>query len=225
MSSLTIAVALDTERRQKMGRFIGLTAGVYVAAWIIGLFVSPSAPTGSAEAINEHFVSNHAPALIQSYLVHGIAGLALAGFAILSVHVLKEPGARINRTILVSGIGASMISLVQVVIAQALFLHVSDGGAAETTKALFDAINLTDAAKLLMLSVFVASVAGAVILTGAASRWTKVLGVTTAILLPVGGATFVMPSPILTAALSVSLPALLVWVGHAAVRMRKAAFV
>ena len=223
MSSQTISVPF--ERRHTTRRFIAFSAGVYLAAWVIGLFVSPAAPstTASAEAIHRHFVANHGSALLQSYLVHGVAGIALAAFVITSWRTLQTSDGSRRRPILAAGIGAALLSLIQVAIAQGLFVHVAGGGEAVTTAALFDAINYVDSAKLLALSAFVTFVTVALIQMRVASRMTKILGRATAVLLPVGGATFIVPNPLLTAALYASLPALLVWVAHSAPKISRAA--
>lgn len=217
MSSQGTSVALP-RRTATPRRLIGVAAGVYVAAWLAGLFVAPAAPgaPASAEAINNHFIANHDAALLQSYLVHGLAGIALSAFAVLSWRTLQTRDGSRRLPILAAGTAAALLSLIQVAIAQGLFLHVAGGGEAATTRALFDAINYVDSAKLLALSAFVIFVTDALTQIGAASRVTKVLGRATAVLLPLGAAAFIVPKPVLTAALYASLPTLLVWVGHTA---------
>jgi hypothetical protein len=49
-----------------------------------------------------------------------------------------------------------------------------------------------------------------------APRWLRTVGVALAVLLPFGGAAFLVDSAVLTAMLYVSLPLLLVWAGATA---------
>ena len=56
----------------------GAWAGiVYVLAWLIGLFLAPSAPDpfGSAGTINAYFSAHRSAAMIQSVFIHGVLGL------------------------------------------------------------------------------------------------------------------------------------------------------
>src|SRR5690348_6098485 len=56
----------------------GARAGIaYVLAWLIGLFLAPSAPDpfGSAGTINAYIAAHRPAAMIQSVFIHGLAGL------------------------------------------------------------------------------------------------------------------------------------------------------
>lgn len=62
----------------RWGAWAGIT---YVLAWLIGLFLAPSAPDpfGSAGMINAYFSAHRSAAMIQSVFIHGLAGVALLG--------------------------------------------------------------------------------------------------------------------------------------------------
>ena len=92
----------------------------------------------------------------------------------------------------------------------------ADGHAAGTSAALFHAINLADTAKLVLLAGFTGAVTLAASGAGMAPRWLRALTAVLVVLLPVGGAAFLVDNRVLTAALYASLPLLLVWVGSTA---------
>src|SRR3954447_23872157 len=78
----------DRQRADAAGprdRWALVTAGtVYVLAWVIGLLVAPAAPDAFAPdaVIHAHFAQHGGAALGQALLVHGVAGVALAGFVL-----------------------------------------------------------------------------------------------------------------------------------------------
>ena len=67
-------------RTRLAGRAPLVTAVVYTAAWVLGLVVAPaSTPDHADTAAVGAYYSEHGPAvLLQSLLVHGIAGVCLA---------------------------------------------------------------------------------------------------------------------------------------------------
>lgn len=185
---------------------------VYVGSWLVGLLVAPSAPaaTAAAPAVHAYYAEGASRILFQASLVHGLAGLALAVLAV-GVARVTDNGRRHRFTIVLAGLAAAAASLAQLSFAIAATRDVANT-AAGTSRAFFSAINVTDTAKLMLLAVFVAAVTLALKNVGIAPRWLTAAAALLVVLLPLGGASFVVSASVLVAALYVSLPLLLVWV-------------
>jgi hypothetical protein len=172
--------------------------------------------------VHRYFAAHGAAALGQSLLVHGLAGVALAGVVIaLRGHLGSAARTATGAAAAVTGLAAAAASFVQVGLAVALHAHVAGGGGASGTKAWFDAINTADAVKLLLLAVFVAATTVAA-RPGRLPRWLAVTGAALVPLLVLGGTAFVVSSAGLDAALAASLLVLLIWVGGASTAMLRA---
>ena len=201
----------------------GAWAGVaYVLAWLIGLFLAPSAPDafGSAGTINAYFSAHRAAALIQAVFVHGMAGVALLGLtAALWSYLAARNTTMPRRVMLVAGVLAAFVSFLQVAFMIAIYVHVGQHGSADGTRTLFNAINKADTGKLILLAVFVGAASFAASRNGTLPRWVIWTGAVTVIFLVVGGLAFVVKSGALNAALDVSLPLLLLWATAASISM------
>ncbi len=193
---------------------------VYVGAWIIGLFVTPSAPAIDAPAadVQAHYIANGGPAAVQSLLVHGVAGVALGGVAVSLTRSLL-PNRVATKIARYAGAGAVSLSLLQVVVLQ-LLMMVIDGTTPERTLQFIQAINLLDSAKLVALGLFIAAVSSGARPVQMLPRWLRSAGVGVAVLLPVSGAAFLFNSPSLYVLLYASLPLLLAWILAATVATR-----
>jgi hypothetical protein len=138
----------------------GAWAGiVYVLAWLIGLFLAPSAPDpfGSAGTINAYFSAHRPAAMIQSVLVRGLAGVALFGLAAALWSYLAAGHTAVpRRVMLAAGALAAVVSFLQVGFMIGIYVHVGQQGSAEGTRTLFNAINKADTIKLILLAVFAA---------------------------------------------------------------------
>ena len=199
----------------------GAWAGIaYVLAWLIGLFLAPSAPDafGSAGTINAYFSAHRSAALIQSVFVHGLAGVALLGLtAALWSYLAAGDTAVPRKVMLAAGVLAAAVSYLQVAFMIAIYVHVGQHGSADGTRTLFNAINKADTVKLILLAVFVGAASWAASRNGALPRWVIWTGALTVIFLVVGGLAFVVKSGVLNAALDVSLPLLLLWAAAASI--------
>lgn len=193
------------------------SAVAYVVAWAAGLLVSPRSPgnDATAQAVQDFYAAHAGAARGQSLLVHGLAGLALA---VLALALPRVVGAARGLTVAVAGCGvaAAAVSLAQAGLGLALTNDVL-GTDAETSRALFRAINLTDSVKLLLLGAFVGCASEAMRRGGPARTWLCAVGYLLALLLPVAGAAFLVDSAVLDGALVVSLLLLLGWVAAVAV--------
>ncbi len=188
------------------------SAVVYVGAWIVGLLLAPSAPSWTdAEAVHDFYLEHATPVLIQALLIHGVAGIALAVFALRLSAV--SPTKRIGRNVVVvTGCAAGMVSLAQTGLALVV-THDPGLSSAAMNADLLHLINLADTMKLVLLAAFVASATSAVTRSHRVPAWLRATSWSLVVLLPAGGAAFVIDSSLLTALLTVSLPLLLVWVG------------
>ncbi len=202
--------ATTTSREAKLLRTAGFT---YVGAWIVGLLVAPSAPnpTASDAKVQAFFVAHHSATLIQALLVHGLAGLALAVFVVVLARLLPTPSS-IRSLFLAAGLGAVLVSLVQVGLEIALNRHVAGSGGASTIVSLFHAVNIADTVKLVLLGIAIASATRLAVEAGVLARWLRWLGYALLPILIIGGLAFVVHSGALTAVLDVSLVLLLLWV-------------
>jgi hypothetical protein len=96
-------------------RFLPVAGGSYVAAWVLGLALGPSAPAPTAPAadIQAFYIENAGGVVLQSLLVHGLAGIALVLLALGFARALPAWPAE-TRWIRVTGLAAAAVSFVQV---------------------------------------------------------------------------------------------------------------
>jgi hypothetical protein len=200
------------------GRWTSVAGAVYVAAWISGLLLVPSAPsaTGPAGVLHD-FYASHVPAIVvQALLVHGLAGVALA---VLAWTLPRAAGVSGRLAVLVRATGwaTAAVSLAQV----GLTLVATEGVDTATpaaTRSLVHAVDVADAVKLVLLAGFVAAATALAARAGVVRRWLRIVASALVVLLPLGGASFLVPSSVpisalLSLLLVVSLPVLLVWAG------------
>src|SRR5213592_1299034 len=102
------AIAIQRSATRAPARGVVASGGaVYVLAWIVGLLVAPAAPspTASDATVATFFSDNHAATLAQATLVHGIAGVALAVFAV----ALARGTNRRTRLVVSAGVAAAAV--------------------------------------------------------------------------------------------------------------------
>lgn len=196
---------------------VAIAAGTYLAAWLVGVVVAPASPGAFAPVAEVHafFARHHTAALLQSVLVHGLAGLALAGWVTAAAHRIAADDDQQVRIGKIAGLAAASLSLAQLGLQLRLAQQASTGNAPGTNWA-FDTLNRVDSIKLLVLAVMVATFTLVALRTRTRTRRAGAvlgaLGMLLAVLLPVSGAAFLLDSAFLTALLYVSLPLLLAWV-------------
>ncbi len=197
------------------GRWTSVAGAAYVVAWLAGLVAAPTAPGTDAVTVHAHYVA-HGPALaVQALLVHGLAGLALAVLALAlprAIGLAGRPAALVRG----SGLGAAAVSLLQTGLTLVALARAASAAPA-ATQALVHAVDGSDTVKLVLLAVFVRAVPVRARRASMLPRWTVLLAVTLAVLLPLGGAAFLVPNGLLMLLLVASLPLLLVWAGTVAV--------
>src|SRR4051794_5428723 len=165
--------------------------------------------------IQRFYTDNGPAALLQATLVHGIAGVALAVFAVTLARRLTLLTGRPATLVAAAGLAAAAVSLLQYAMEIALN-RASDGGHVGANATLFHAVNLADTVKLVLLAVAIAAATRMAAAALAFPRWLRGLGYALAAILVVGGAAFVVTSDALSAVLALSLVLLLLWVGAVA---------
>lgn len=198
------------------GRWTSVAGAVYVTAWTVGLFVGPAAPAADAPAaaVHSYFAQSPSAIVLQACLVHGLAGLALAALAVAIPRATGASGLS-RLAVTVSALSAALVSLLQLGFAVAA-THDVEHSAASSSQAFFEAINVADTIKLVLLAAFVATATHAARCAGSSPRWLRLVAAATVVLLPLGGVAFLVDNPVLTAALYASLPLLLLWAGATA---------
>ncbi|MCZ2860832.1 hypothetical protein [Blastococcus sp. VKM Ac-2987] len=193
-------------------RWAAAASVTYVLAWIVGLAAAPAVPAGiSPVEMQEQLADHRLGALVQSLLVHGTAGAALAVLAVSLVR-LAAPRLGGRGPVLVAGVAAAVLSWVQVALFVVLLAGL-DGGDPERTSALREAIDRVDGVKLLALAVFAVAATIGAHRVRLCPRWLVVAARALAPLLLAGATSFVVASPLLTATLYIGLPLLLLVVG------------
>ncbi|HEX3811847.1 MAG TPA: hypothetical protein VHX59_03315 [Mycobacteriales bacterium] len=191
----------------------GRAAGVLFAlAWLVGLFVwtSNTVVSASDATIVRDYAAGSAPAMAQSTLVHGVAGLALAGVVLAALRLLPRDGWA--RAAGIAGAAAVAISLVQWVLGMLLAGWAAPAGAAARSGDLFEVINRLDGVKMLALAALAVAGAGAIRGGRALPTWLAWLGWVLAAALVVSGIGYLFLVGALSGAAYVSLPLLLLWV-------------
>jgi hypothetical protein len=185
-----------------------VAAAAYVLSWIAGLLLAPAAPGHDAPPAQiAGFYADSGPAVVSSaLLVHGTAGVALAGLA---VGIARATGIRggLHRAVTGTGLTAAVLSLLQFALAVAA---VVGGHAATTSRTLLLAIDFVDVLKIALLAAFAAVATTAAARAGAAARWLRITAAVLVPLLLVGSAALVGVDALMPV-LEASLLLLLAW--------------
>ncbi|MFL6135917.1 MAG: hypothetical protein ACJ72A_24140 [Nocardioidaceae bacterium] len=194
------------------GRRLSVAGATYVAAWITGLLTGPTTPAvaGPDSAIHEYYLQQGPAIVLQSSLIHGLAGAALLVLAWTIPAAATLASTRLRRSVIILGSAAALVSCVQVAFAVA-GVSGAPHDEAGTSAALLDAIDVADTAKLVLLAGFAATATVAAAREGMVPRWVRALTTVLVVLLPVGGLAFLVDSAALTGMLYASLPLLLAW--------------
>ena len=193
------------------GRRLSVAGATYVAAWVAGLLVGPTTPaaTGPDIAIHDYYLHEGAGILVQSLLIHGLAGAALLGLA-WTIPAATRASTRLGRSVTILGSAAALVSFLQVALAVAGVSGAPHNEAA-TSATLLDAINVADTVKLMLLAGFAATATVAAARAGMLPHGVPALTAVLVVLLPLGGLAFLVDSAVLTGMLYASLPLLLAW--------------
>lgn len=201
---------------------------VFVLAWILGLTTAFSAPGPAAEgnAVAFYYMHNQQAQLLQTYLIDGVAGAALLVF-VAALHALfrqmgeagaPDGGSVLPNVVLGAGIAAASVSFVQAGIGSALthpevLLRAGVSG----IQMLVVFVNDMDTFKLLALAMLTGGAAIYILQRHMLPAWVGWLGALEAVLLFLGGLSFILINISLYSLLYVALPLLLVWIAAIAV--------
>jgi hypothetical protein len=194
-------------------RRLTIAALIYVGAWLVGLTIA-STPSGAASgaALQDHITGAPAATLVQSLLVHGIAGAALLAVAVtLGKLMRRHLHSRLPGFMVVTGSVAAVLSWVQVALRFIQVVTVDESTQA-ATHGLSMAIDRVDSGKLVAIATLVAAATIAGRRAALVSGWLAAVGWLLSPLLLAGASSFLIDQPGLTAALYASLPLLLLWV-------------
>lgn len=213
---MTLAASTNTSpvtrTRPVLTGATALAGAAYVGAWIAGLLVGPTAPesTASDTSVHSFYVEHAGGALVQSLLVHGVAGLALAFLALGIGRHSAATSSRSSRATRAAGLATAVVSLGQAGLGVAAAWRPDTASAAHSAT-LFHSINIADSIKLALLAGFVAAASTALHHGDRPARIPGRIALVLVPLLPVGGAAFLVSNSVLTGSLTVSLPLLLLW--------------
>lgn len=193
-------------------------------SWIIGLIIgfatsSPSA-SDTPQQIGAYFNSHRQLAMLQGYLVDGVAGVALIAFVAALRGVFErvdDETGPLPRILFGAGIAAGAVSLLQGLFTQVLADRVAAMGDAGAIRALYDLNTEGDTYKLLALGVFFGAAAILILRTRALPTWLGWVAAVLAPLLIVAGWNFVLGTSTQYAAYAVLLIVLLIWVAAVSV--------
>jgi hypothetical protein len=188
----------------------------YVLIWILGLALEPSSPglKSSSADLTAFYLTHQQVHLIQSYLIDGVAGIALLFFSAGCAsyfHRIKNQDWTLPLVIFGSGVAASGVSLVQAAFQQVLSSNLLPPGDV-SVHLILAIVNYLDTFKLLALFSLTGSVSLFIFQTRQILQWIGWLSLVVSILLFTGGLSLLVDQSILTSALFASLPLLLIWV-------------
>jgi hypothetical protein len=213
------------------GRWIALAAFVFVAAWLLGLTIgfttNSPAPSDSAQTIGTYFTQHRQLAILQAYLLDGVAGAALVVFGASLWTALgraeRTPGA-LPAIMFGASVAAGAVSLLQGLFTQVLADHVAQMGDAGAIRTLYDLNTEGDTYKLLALGVFLGAAALIILRSRVLPRWIGWVAAVLGPLLAVAGWNFILYPSVQYLAYAVLLILLLVWVAAVGVvGLRRAA--
>jgi hypothetical protein len=194
----------------------------FVVAWVAGLVVWPANldVAASGSKVVSEYTGHQGVAVTQYLLVEGLAAIALAVVVIaLGRAAIRRGDWRLGRGVVLAGIGAAIVSLVEC--ALGLFLAgaaVPDG---ETGQAgtLFHLINRLDGAKMLAFAAMALAAVGLARRGGLAPHWLGYVAALLSAAMIASGVGYLLLNNTLAQAAALSLPLLLIWVAATGVTL------
>jgi hypothetical protein len=196
-------------------RRLQIAAGAtFVAAWIVGLVFANGGPgpSDSAARIAAYHDDHEVRSMIGTLLIDGAAGLAIIALAYCLWRYLAAEHDAFGRALIVAGIGAGVVSLVQMVVGEVVAYRAAHGSSPDHVQTLFKVLNNLDTVKIALLAILIAAASLLARRSGAFPHWLAVAGMVFAPLLAISGFAFPLDSDALYAALTVTLIGLLAWV-------------
>jgi hypothetical protein len=196
-------------------RTLQIAAGAtFMAAWIIGLIFAnggPS-PSDSAAKIAAYYDDHEVRSMIATLLIDGVAGLAIIALAYCLWRYLAAEQDAFGRALIVAGVGAGVVSLVQMVVGEVMAYRAAHGSSPDHVQTLSKVLNHLDTVKIVLLAILIAAASVLARRSDAFPHWLAVAGMVFAPLLAISGLAFPLDSDALYASLTVTLIGLLAWV-------------
>jgi hypothetical protein len=217
MTTQTATVPSISIRSRRRGLLTApAAAGIaFVVAWVMGLAVWPSNldVDASGAKVVSTYAGHQGVAVTQYLLVEGLAAIALAVVVIALGRAAARRGAgRLGRVVVVAGIGAVTVSLVECALGLVLAAAAVPEGETGRAGTLFDLINRMDGAKMLALAAMALAGVALARRGGPLPRWLGYVAAALAAAMIASGVGYLLLSNTLTQAAAVSLPLLLIWV-------------
>lgn len=198
-------------------------AGIaFVAAWVTGLLVWPSnlKVAASGHKVVSAYTGHEGVAVAQYLLVEGLAGIALAFVVIALARAAGRRGAnRLGRIVLLAGIGAVVVSLLECALGLLLAVVAVPDGEIGRAGTLFHLINRMDGAKMLALAAMALTGAGLARRGGLLPRWLGYIAGLLAAAMIASGVGYLLLNNTLAQAAATSLALLLIWVSATGVTL------
>ena len=215
--------AVGAALRRGSGLRLPAVAGVgYVGAWLAGLVVWPSNVEVSATGheVLAAYSGHQAAAQVQYALVEGAAAFALAAVVLcLGRAALRRAPIPLGTALIVAGIGAAAVSLVQCVLGQQLAGSVVPSANASRAGSLLQLIDRLDGVKMILLALMALVTAVLVRRVQLLPPWLGWTAVVLATALIVSGSGYLLLDSGLASAAYASLPLLLFWICAAGVAL------
>lgn len=203
------------------GHLLAASAAVYVVVWIAGLAIAFSFPSADASTRDwtDFLKAHQGLVILQEYLIHGVAAVALLVFAAAIRAFSKRAGGSslLSDAAFAGAVAAASVSLVQATFGQVLTNKAAQMGDLALVPTLLALDNQADTYKLLGLALLVSMSSIAFLKQHTVPAWVGWGGVVVAILLLLGSWSFPFNSSVLGIALDLSLLGLLAWVAVVAV--------
>ncbi len=204
-----------------MKKLLPISGLAFVTAWIAGLMTTSNGPKPSATgtALKTYYTAHQHAAMLQTFFVDALAGLALIGLTIGLTRTFSDSTGQ--RRIRLAGFTAAAISLFQAGIGEALATQGVGSGSPGLVRALFVTLNDADTIKIAVLGCLIAIVSTAASHNLRLPRWLTKAGLIFAPVLTISGLAFPLNSDALYGLLYITLPALLLWTGTTSIKLSR----
>ena len=191
-------------------------AGIaFVAAWVAGLLVWPSNldVAASGARVVSAYTAHQGVAIAQYLLVEGVAALALAVVVLALGQTARRRGARrLGRVVVLAGVAAVIVSLVECVLGMLLTGVVVPDRETDRASTLFHLINRMDGVKMFALAAVALAGVGIAHSGGVLPRRLGYVSALLAAAMIASGVGYLLLNNNVSQAAAVALGLLLVWV-------------
>lgn len=223
MTTHTATAPSTTIGSRHRGLAAPATAGIaFIAAWVTGLLVWPSNldVAASGARVVSVYAGHQGAAVAQYVLVEGLAAVALGVVVIALGRAARRRGAgRLGGAVVLAGVGAVAVSLVECALGLLLAGVVVPDGESARAGTLFDLINRLDGLKMLALAAVALAGVGVARRAGVLPRWLGCVAALLAVALIASGVGYLLLNTTVSQGAAVSLGLLLVWVAGTGVTL------